>query len=288
MKIGAHVSAAGSLDLSFEKAKEMGAETTQIFISPPRQWSQIKHTQETIDKYKEAAQKNNISPNFIHGTYLINLATEDDTHLQKSINWLIYAMNTATELDSTGIIFHLGSHKGRGFDQVLDQIAKSISVILSGLDITKSDLAKNDKPYLIMENSAGQGGSIGSSFSELGQIIKKVNNPRLKICLDTCHSWASNYDLKTPAGLKTTLEEFDKEIGLENLVAIHANDSKFELGGKRDRHENIGEGFIGKDGFKNLLSNPLLKDIPFILEVPGFAGNGPDKENVDILKSLRS
>ena len=128
---------------------------------------------------------------------------------------------------------------------------------------------------------------MGRSFSELGQILKGVKNNKLKVGLDTCHLYASGYDVKTPAGLKKTLEEFDSEIGLENLSIIHANDSKFELGAHRDRHANIGEGFIGKDGFKNLLNNPLLKDIPFILEVPGFTNNGPDKENVELLKSLR-
>ena len=281
--IGAHVSAAGSLELSFDKASEMGAECTQIFLSPPRQWFYHKHDQAEILRYKEAAKTTGIGPNFIHGTYLINLATEKKDHLQKSIDWLIYSLNMAGELGISGIIFHTGSHQGRGFEVVSDQIAKTISIIIQ--QCYTSDV--EHKPYLILENSAGAGGSVGRNFSELGQILKKVKNKRLKVCLDTAHAYTSGYDIKTNEGLKKVLAEFDKEIGLENLVAIHANDSKFDIGTNRDRHENIGDGFIGKDGFKNLISHPKLKNIPFITEVPGYEGNGPDKKNVDILKSLR-
>lgn len=277
--IGAHISTAGSLDLSFDRAKEMGAEVTQIFISSPRQWHYKKYSDEEIEKYKQASKKTGIGPNFIHGSYLINLGTQNPTNLQKAVEWLIYALNMADELRITGVIFHPGSHGELEFDKVLPQITKAITQILKKAP---------QKPYLILETSAGQGGSIGDSFSELGKILKGVNDKRVRVCLDTCHVFSSNYNVKTQEGLKLTLDEFDKELGLDNLVAIHANDSKFEIGSKRDRHANIGEGFIGKDGFKNLLNNPKLKDVPFILEVPGFADNGPDAENVKILKSLRS
>lgn len=301
-KIGAHVSAAVSLELSFERAKEIGAECTQIFISPPQQWRQTPHGQEEIGEYLKKQKDSNIGPNFIHGTYLINLGTQDQTHLQKSIDWLIYALNIAGELGITGVIFHTGSHKGLGFNQSLPQIVKSLSVILSETknlsrmrDIkeeseTSSEILHyvqdDNLPYLILENAAGAGNVIGDKFSELGAILKAVNSPRLKICLDTCHAFASGYDIKTPQGLEKTLAEFDREVGLENLVVLHANDSKFEIGQNKDRHANIGEGFIGRDGFENIINHPKLKDLPFILEVPGFSDNGPDKENVQLLKSL--
>ncbi len=275
-KIGAHISAALSLELSLERAAAIGAETTQIFISPPRQWTQTKHEIEEVNRYQLKQVETGIKPNFIHGTYLINLAADDPAHLQRSIEWLIYALNLAGELESTGVIFHLGSHKGAGFEKVFNQISSSVSQILNS--------SFNSSSHLILENSAGAGGSVGSKFSELGQIIKAVNNPRLKICLDTCHLFACGYDIKNK--LEEVLAEFDKEIGLKNLAAIHANDSKFELGSKRDRHENIGEGFIGKDGFTKLVNSSILKDTPFILEVPGFSKQGPDKENIDILRSL--
>ena len=276
--IGAHISSAGGLSLSFERAKQINAAGTQIFISPPRQWFQNKHSKEEIQEYKDTQNISGIGPNFIHGTYLINLAAESPDHLQKSIDWLIYAMNTAGEMGSAGVIFHLGSHKGVGFEKVLAQISSALKTIMSS--------CSNSSSYLILENSAGAGGSIGSKFSELGQILKGVANPRLKICIDTCHAYASNYDLKTKQGIEKTLAEFEEEIGLENLVAFHANDSKFEIGSKKDRHENIGDGFIGVDGFTNLVNHPKLQNIPFILEVPGYEGKGPDLENVNRLKKL--
>ncbi len=290
-KVGAHVSAAVSLDLAFDRASSIGAEMIQIFISPPQRWLKTKHSPEEIEAYRKKATESGIGPNFIHGTYLVNLATAKPEHLQKSIDWLIYAMNLGRELGVEGVIFHTGSHGGVGFEKVVDQIAKSLITILNSCvtgSRVKHGMTKEDSkiPFLILENSAGAGGSIGSKFSELGAIIKKVNNLRLKICLDTCHLYAAGYDIKTPMGLKTTLEEFEQEIGLKNLAAIHANDCKFDLGSGRDRHENIGEGFLGTEGFTNLINYPALKDIPFILEVPGFSGTGPDSENIKVLKDL--
>lgn len=293
--VGAHVSAAVSLDLSLERAQKIGAEVTQIFISPPQQWAKSKHENPEIEKYKAKVLETGIKPNFIHGTYLVNLATANPEHLQKSIDWLKYAMKTAKELGVTGVIFHTGSHKGLGFEKALDQICKALTTILNSSVIPAKAgiqldprVREDDKkrPYLILENSAGGGGSIGSKFSELGQILKKTGNDRLRVCIDTCHAFAAGYDIRTPKGLQSTLEEFESEIGLQNLVAFHANDSKFELGAGKDRHENIGEGFIGKEGFSNIVNNKAFKDIPFILEVPGFAGTGPDAENIQILKSL--
>lgn len=276
-KILAHVSAAGSLDLSFDKAAQIGAEGSQIFISPPRQWNKIKHSDEEINRYKLKQVETKISPNFIHGTYLINLGTQKPEHLQKSINWLIYALNEAGLLGIEGVIFHPGSAGSQTFEDVKDQVVKALSEILKN---------SSSNSNLILETSAGAGAVIGDKFAELGYLIRNVKDRRLKICMDTCHVFAAGYEVRDRGGLDKTLEEFDKEIGLENLVAIHANDSKFDKGSKKDRHDNIGEGFIGKKGFSNLLSHPKLQNIPFILEVPGFEGNGPDEKNVKILKSL--
>ena len=127
-----------------------------------------------------------------------------------------------------------------------------------------------DDTWLILENSAGMGGSIGSKFSELAAIMKEVASPRLKVCLDTQHAFATGYQVATPDGLAATLDEFEREVGLANLVAVHANDSKCPLGGGVDRHENIGEGYIGREGFRVILAHPAFRDMPFLLEVPGF------------------
>ncbi len=277
-KIGAHVSAAVELSRSVAKAQEIGAECTQIFISPPQQWFQNKHSDQEINDYRLKIKEAGIGPNFIHGTYLINLASTNPVHVQKSIDWLIYALNMAVKLGVQGVIFHPGSHKGAGFETVEKQIVQSLVEILNRV--------KDDNIQLILENSAGAGGAVGSSFSEFGKILKTVNDPRLKVCLDTQHAFAAGYDVKTLVGLQDVLEEFDQEIGLQNLVAIHANDSKTEYKSNRDRHENIGEGLIGMEGFENMVNHPKLSNIPFILEVPGFADNGPDKENVTLFKSL--
>lgn len=280
--IGAHVSAAVSLEMSIERARSIGADCFQIFISPPRQWNKTVHNQEEILRYKVKVDKSGIGPNFIHGTYLVNLASGNSEHIDKSIDWLAYALDIAGEAGVKGVIFHTGSHTGRGFENTLPQIVKAIEKIFT--KVLASGIAPS--PFLILENSAGAGGSIGGQFAQLGQIIKQVNHDRVKICLDTCHAFAAGYDVGTKQGLQKTLEEFDKAIGLKNLVAIHANDSKFDLGSGKDRHANIGEGFIGSEGFANMLNHPSLKHLPFILEVPGFAETGPDKGNIDTLKSL--
>lgn len=274
-KIGAHVSAALSLDLSFDRAKEIQAECTQIFISPPQQWAHISHSEEEIKAYLKKAEDTQIGPNFIHATYLINLASPNSELVKKSTDWLIYSQKTAKQLRCLGTIFHVGSYKDTTKEQALKQVVESIKIILRN----------TGKVNLILENSAGAGNLIGDSFQEIGEIVRHVQDLRLKVCLDTQHAFASGYDWRTKEGTDKTLEEFDQEVGLENLIALHANDSKTELNSKRDRHENIGEGFIGLEGFRNIVNYPKLKDIPFILEVPG-DGSGPDTNNILRLKSL--
>ncbi len=278
-KVGAHVSAAISLELAFQKGQNIGGEAIQFFVSPPQQWFQTKHDEAEIARFVKAQKESGIGPNFIHGTYLINLGTDGAEHLQKSIDWLIYALNLAAKLEVQGIIFHLGSHKGKGFEAVLPQIVTALKQVLE-----KSP----NNVQLILETSAGAGGNLGRDFHELGKILKAVDDTRLAICIDTQHIFAAGYDIKTPLGLEDALQEFDEEIGLSNLAAIHANDSKVEYKSGRDRHENIGEGFIGVEGFRGLLNHPQLQNVPFILEVPGFDDNGPDIENVKLLKSLRT
>ena len=145
-----------------------------------------------------------------------------------------------------------------------------------------------DNVWLCLENSAGMGAHIGSSFREIGRILRVVDHPNLKVCLDTEHCFAAGYNLAVPEELDKVIAEFDSEIGLDKLVAVHANDAKVELGSGVDRHEHIGEGYIGISGFESILGNAAFKNVPFFLEVPGFDGNGPDKENLDRLKTIRS
>lgn len=279
MKIGAHVSGAGSLDLAFGRAEEIGAECFQIFLSPPQRWMDPEIKPEVIEKFQQKTKESGIGPNFVHASYLINLGAQDPGHLDKSINWLRYGLNSCGKLGITGVIFHLGSHKGVGFDGVKNQVIESIKTILS-----KSPADSK----LLLETSAGAGGNIGGTFEELAELVKGVGDERVGVCLDTAHVFASGVDLRTTEGVAEMVKKFDSTIGLDKLVVMHANDSKVEFGTNRDRHENIGEGFIGLEGFRSIMSNKDLADIPLLLEVPGFEDQGPDKKNVDILKKIRS
>lgn len=278
MKVGAHVGASGGLTTAFERAREIGAETIQIFGAPPQQWRRRKIRPEECEAFRQGIAESGIEPVFIHGTYLINLATESTEQLAKSTEALIGDLQLASAIGAKGVIFHLGSHKGAGFDAVLQQIARALKDVLK---------ATPDDAWIILENSAGAGGTVGAKFSELGAIMKAVGSPRLKVCLDTEHAYAAGYNLADPQALDDALRELDREVGLEHLVAVHANDSKIALGGGVDRHDNIGEGHIGKKGFEVIMAHPALRDVPFLLEVPGLENQGPDKPNVDILKRIR-
>jgi deoxyribonuclease-4 len=279
MKIGAHVSTSGGPVTCFDRAETIGAEAAQIFLTPPQQWRSSKVDPEQAQAFRERAKSSSCGPVFVHGVYLINLATADETMLTRSTSSLKSALNSCSQLGIQGVIFHIGSHKGQGLDVVFDQICKACNDVL---EATPEDV------QLILENSAGAGGNIGSQFADLGRIIRTVGSDRLKVCLDTQHSFAAGYDLSSAEGLETAMTEFEQEVGFENLVAVHANDSKVELGAGRDRHENIGEGYIGVEGFRRMLHHRGFEDVPFLLEVPGFGeAKGPDQPNVDLLKQLR-
>jgi deoxyribonuclease-4 len=279
MKVGAHVGSSGGLVTAFERAAAIGAETIQIFGAPPQVWKRRIIRLDECAAFKAKTKETGIEPVFLHGVYLINLATGTPEQLEKSTEALIGDLKLASAIGAKGVIFHVGSHKGVGFDQVKAQIVGAVNTCLRE---TPNDV------WIILENSAGSGGTIGSKFSELGAIMKATKSKRVKVCLDTEHAYASGYDLATKAGLDAAMKEFDKEIGLANLVAVHANDSKIPLGGGRDRHDNIGEGHIGREGFETIMRHPAFADVPFLLEVPGFDDQGPDKRNVDILKEIRA
>jgi deoxyribonuclease-4 len=278
MKVGAHVSSSGGLTTAFERAQAIGAETIQIFGAPPQTWRRRKIRPEECDAFRARMAETDIQPVFIHGVYLINLATADPEQLAKSAEALCGDLQLASAIGAKGVIFHVGSHKGAGFAQVLPQIA----------DTLRQCLAKTpDDAWIILENSAGMGGSVGSKFAELGAILRAVNSPRLKVCLDTEHAYAAGYNLAERKGLDEAMAEFEREIGLDQLVAVHANDSKTPLGGGVDRHDNIGDGHIGRAGFEVIMAHPAFRDVPFLLEVPGTDKQGPDKPNVDALKKIR-
>lgn len=278
MKIGAHVRTAGGVDLAIDRAQEIGAEAIQIFSGAPQAWKRKVYKPGEVESYKQKVAETGIEPAFIHGLYLVNLASQKPDLLAKSLDALTQEMQAAHLIGARGVIFHLGSHKGAGYEQCVEQLVEYVRKVVG---------ATPDDTWLILENSAGQGGSIGSNFAELGRILRDSGSDRVKVCIDTQHAFAAGYDWTTTEGTAKAMKEFDKEVGAGNLVAVHANDSKCELAGGRDRHENIGEGHIGRQGFLNILSHPAFKDVPFLLEVPGFEDTGPDAKNVQILKALR-
>lgn len=277
MKIGAHVSSSAPLLKCVDRACEIGAEALQIFASGPQSWRPGTHTDEALAAMKARAEECGIDTVFVHGIYLVNLATADETLLNRSVGSLKQYLKFCGQTGAKGTIFHTGSHKGAGFESVHSQIAGAIENVLA---------ATPEETWLILENSAGQGGTVGGRFEELGAIITAVGSERVKVCLDTCHLYAAGYDIATPSGASAVMEEFDRLVGLDRLVAVHANDSKAGLDSGLDRHENIGEGQIGRAGFCVIAGHAAFRDVPFILEVPGFEGNGPDRRNVETLREI--
>ncbi len=280
MHIGAHISSAGGIHKVFERAAAIGAEAIQIFPSAPQQWKAPVIGDEQASLFREGLQAT-AKPAFFHGVYLVNLGSADEALLERSVTSLSAYLDWAGKLGVRGTIFHVGSHLGRGWDgDLITQICGLMRRVL--------DAAPNDS-LLVIENNAGQGNCVGATFEEIGAIIRGLDGDRrVAVCLDTCHALAMGYDIATTNGCDAAMDEFEKEIGLDRLVAVHANDSKMPLGGTRDRHENIGDGHIGLEGFAALMRHSAFRDVPFFLEVPGFDGKGPDIENVMRLKAIRA
>ena len=277
MELGAHVSAAGGVDKAVGRAVEIGAEAIQTFAASPRVWAFKPIADDKAAAYREKAAEAGIKSTFLHGSYLVNIGGKPD-HVEKSVASLTNHMGAAAQIGAQGVIFHSGSHKGVGFDAVLDQAGDALKQVLDNTD---------DNVQLIIENCAGMGAQIGASFEELGRLIKAVDSDRLKVCLDTEHAFAAGYNIAVPQGIEKAMAEFDAEIGLDRLVVVHANDAKVEFASGVDRHENIGEGYIGIEGFETIMAHPAFADVPFLLEVPGMDKKGPDKPNLDRLKDIR-
>lgn len=284
IQVGGHVSASGGLYRAVERAVEREMEALQFFVSAPQTWRATKHSDEDIERFREAYAESGLGETWVHNIYLANLATETDEQLEKSVGSVVNAMHIAERLGIEGVVLHTGSHRGRGLEAVLKQVVGAIKRIL--------DEAPGEA-VLALETMAGQGGAIGTRFEELGAIIREVQSPRLKTCLDTAHTFAAGYPIHTREGLDEAMREFDKHIGLDLLAVVHANDSKIPLGGQRDRHENIGDGHIGTAGFEVMCAHPAFQGKAFLLEVPGIAteehpkGDGPDIENANRLKAIR-
>jgi len=277
MPIGAHVSTAGGLSNSIGRAQALGAECIQIFLSAPRRLQHPKHTDEEVAAFTTRCAEAAIAPAFAHATYLINLASDDPGLREASIANLCATAQWCDRIGLAGVVVHVGSGKAQSVEDAERHVASAVEQLL----------AQGSVSGVILENSAGSGDTLGARFEQIGALFDRLGrDPRLALCLDTAHTFASGYDLRVHDGIERALEEIERYVGLERLWLIHANDSKVDLGSAVDRHENIGHGLLGEEAFVRMLAHPKLRDLPWVIEAPGFDGKGPDLPNVQALKRL--
>lgn len=277
--IGAHVSAAGGISKAVDRAVEIGFSCIQIHPTAPQSWASPNVSDEEIQLFKYKFDNSNLKSVFFHNIYLINLAATDQENLSKAINISKKYLTLADQIGAIGTITHPGSHKGLGLENFIEQISSSLREIVD----------QPGESLYILENTAGAGGTIGKTLEELEIILNKLPADTLKrigICLDTCHSFASGIPIHTEEGLNYFLEDFKSRFGMKRLSCIHLNDSKFDLGSNKDRHENLGLGFIGLENLGRIIRHPLLQNTPFIMEVPGLKNKGPDLENLLVAQKL--
>ncbi|MDE3083017.1 MAG: deoxyribonuclease IV [Acidobacteriota bacterium] len=277
MNIGAHVRGGGKLVPSLEAGVEIGVTSIQVFVQSPRMWKPTQYAPEVLAAYREAAAAHpSVKHTFAHATYLINLASADPELYEKSVAALTHNLSVARGMGAAGVVLHVGSHKGSGFDEAIGRVTAGLRRALEGASEAPDGV---DCPILI-ENAAGAGGTVGRDFAEIEAIIAALDgDERLGLCVDTQHLWASGVDYSSVEGTAALLAEIDARVGLSRLRCLHLNDSKIELGGNRDRHANLGEGTIGFDGLAPLVGEPRVRDLPLLLEVPG-EGDGPRARDV--------
>jgi deoxyribonuclease-4 len=275
MRIGAHVRAGKGLVPALEKGADIGAEVVQIFTQSPRMWKPSQYGPEVLAAYREAqSEQSSVTSTFCHATYLINLASPDPELLAKSRTCLNANLATADGIGAEGLVLHIGSHRGSGFEASLPGI---VSALREALDTVEPD---PDSCPILLENAAGAGDTVGRSFEELAEVIEAAgNDERLGVCLDTQHLWASGVPFGTVEEADELVGLISDTVGLERLRCLHLNDSKVEFGANRDRHENIGDGTIGEKALAALLGHPDLQGLAAVLEVPG-EGDGPRIEDV--------
>jgi deoxyribonuclease-4 len=275
MRIGAHVRAGKGLVPALEHGDEIGAEVVQIFTQSPRMWKPSQYGPEVLAGYREAQSKHpTVTSTFCHATYLINLATPDPALTEKSRSCLNANLATAEGMGSDGLVLHIGSHRGSGFDTALPGIVEALIEALDSVD------ASAEPCPILLENAAGAGDTVGRSFEELAMVIDTAGgDERLGVCLDTQHLWASGVPFGTVEEADDLVALVEDTVGLARLQCLHLNDSKVAFGANRDRHENIGDGTIGSEALAALLGHPDLQGLPAILEVPG-EGDGPRSEDV--------
>jgi deoxyribonuclease IV len=280
LRIGIHTSIAGSLDQAAHRAAELGANTFQIFSASPRMWKTRLPTAAETAGMREARTAFDLAPLVVHDSYLINLAAVDEALRKKSVAAFRGELERAVIIGAEYLVAHPGSYKGQTLDEGVRRVAKSVVEAARGLELNGM--------MLLLENTAGSGSAIGSRFEELAEIRRLAEGETelaIGYCLDTAHCLAAGYDVATAKGLRETVKAAEAALGLDSVRVIHANDSKAPIDSRVDRHEQIGKGHIGEDGFRRILRHPKLRGKPFILETP-VEEEGDDRRNVEKLKEL--
>jgi len=277
MQIGAHVSSSGGIHTAVDRAVAIGADSMQVFTQSPRTWRPTNHDPASFELFREKRTEARMGGVLCHALYLCNLAAPNDDIYDKSVAALRNTMEVANGIGADAVVFHVGSHLGSGFEHGLERVVPAMRQVL--------ELATGDT-WLLMENSAGAGGTIGRSIAELATLHERLDrHPRLGICLDSCHLYVSGVDVTDRAALDACLDEVDATIGLDRLRALHVNDSAAPLGSNRDRHANVEEGLLGEE-LSVFLGHPRLQKLPAVLETPGPENRGPDANEVRKTKEL--
>ena len=277
MIFGAHCS--GGVKGSLDHAIEIGAEAVQLVAQSPRMWRFPVHAEEDLARFRTRREEAAIDTVLIHSLYLSNLAAPDPAIYSKSVQTMRSTMDAGCALGADGIVFHVGSHLGSGFEAGLAKVVPALRQIVEHC---------SDDTWLLIENSAGAGGTIGRSIAELAAIVDALDgHPRLGVCLDTCHLYVSGIDVTDRAVLDATLAELDSTVGLERLRALHVNDAAAPLGSNRDRHANVLEGELGEE-LGVFLAHPSLQGLPAVMETPGPDKHGPDRAEMQKVRDLHA
>ena len=260
MLLGAHVSISGAIHMSVDRAVELGCTTFQIFTRNPRGWTYTKLKKAEVDEFRRKFEAFGFRVAMAHMPYLPNIASPKKDIYEKSVRSLVAELERCGALGLELLVVHVGSHLGAGLEKGVEQVANAVNRAVEAVD---------NQVKVLLENMAGQRNSCGSRFEDIAEILSRVKNAdRVGACLDTCHLLAAGYDIRSEEAVDATISRFDKVVGLNRLWAVHLNDSKGALGSGLDRHEHIGMGNIGENGFKAFINHPAIRDKPMVIETP--------------------
>jgi deoxyribonuclease-4 len=260
MLLGAHVSISGAIHMSVDRAVELGCTTFQIFTRNPRGWTYTKLKKAEVDEFRRKFEAAGFRVAMAHMPYLPNIASPKKDIYEKSVRSLVAELERCGALGLELLVVHVGSHLGAGLEKGVEQVANAVNRAVEAVD---------NQVKVLLENMAGQRNSCGSRFEDIAEILSRVKNAdRVGVCLDTCHLLAAGYDIRSEEAVDATISRFDKVVGLNRLWAVHLNDSKGALGSGLDRHEHIGMGNIGENGFKAFINHPAIRDKPMVIETP--------------------